>query len=323
MNNKTFYIALIISILFHLWIIPTFLFTFDMKEYQVNERKHSSSTRMTFFHADSFAQSTIERNDKSLPTHGERSNNMSVEDLTFGQKKTLAENIQEEINQRLEDSLPVQGEISKKEKAVEKIIKEIIKEEEPVEPGKETTVPTGKGDPETVQPVKESEQGDFKTQNTEKSKIESSNEKETNEEIKTENMKLSIEEKKIDSFPSIDSDINLLNESNQSKEEKQPLDLTQSDFLDEQVIPPRVVTFSPPDYPEHLRKREIEGHVLLKVLIDKEGKAIQAEIGKSSGYRAFDQAAIESVYQWQFTPAQFGKRIRESWVSIPMVFHLE
>jgi len=315
MNNKSFCIALIISIFFHIWIIPTFLFPFDMKEYQVNEKKSSSPTRITFFHLDSFAQSATESNNNFFPLGGGMVDYMSVE-----QKKTLAEIVQEETDQKFKDRLPVKEEITEQEKVVEKRTKETIKEE-PVESKKEITMSTGKGSPEPVQLVKESAKGHSKTQNDEK--VQPSYEKEAMEAMEADNMKLSEEQEETDSFPSVCLEKVLMNGSNQSEEEELPLDLTQSNFSDDQVIPPRIVAFSSPDYPEDLRKRGIEGRVQLKVLIDKEGKAIQAEIGKTSGYQAFDQAAIKSVYQWQFIPAQSGKRKRDSWVLIPVVFKLK
>jgi len=321
MDNKRFNIALIISIFFHLWITTTFLFPFIMKENQICEENPTLTTRMTFFNLDSFAQPVTERRDNPLSSYGKITDNVPVGDLAVGKKKTLLENIQEEIDQRIEDSLPIEVGITEQEEDVEIKSKEMIKEEKMIEPGKEKKVSPEKENPESVQPVKESKKGHSKTQNNKK--LRSSNEKEANEIIIAENIKLSEEEEEIDLFSSVGLDNNLMNESNLSEKKEFPLDLTQSDFLDDRIIPPGIFSFYSPDYPEHLRKREIEGLVQLKVLVDKEGKAIQVEIEQTSGYQAFDQAAMESVCRWQFKPAQFGKRMRESWVFIPVVFQLE
>jgi len=42
--------------------------------------------------------------------------------------------------------------------------------------------------------------------------------------------------------------------------------------MDNRIVPPKIISFLQPEYPENLRKREIEGNVQLKVLIDRRGK---------------------------------------------------
>lgn len=287
MNNKTFFIALIISLFFHLWVMNIFLLPFDMKEDQLNKEKSVLSTRMTFFHSNSFFQPTGEIVDTSFLEDREMADNILSKDMTIGQKKTLVENVKEEIVKEVEGRLPVIKEMTEQQEAIEKKKNEKIKEEEHIDQEKEVTVSPEKREMKSIQPLKKPEQSKEKSQNNEK-------------------------------MQQLDS-----NEENKEVTEKPPLDLTQSDFSDSQVIPPKIVSFYPPDYPENLRKREIEGHVQLRVLIDKEGKAIQVEIDNSSGYQAFDQAAMQSVHRWQFKPAQFGNKERESWVLIPVVFQLE
>ena len=277
MGNKLFFVALIISLLFHLWVIPFFLLPLDMKEYQIKEEKPAVSIRMTFFHSDSSAQPAGERIDKFLPEDREIADYILVRDINVGQKKTLVENVQEEIVKNVEDSLPVIKEMTEQEEAIEKKTNEKIKKEG---------------------------QSDIKAQNNKKART-------------------SEEKDETSSFQSGGFGKDRMNENNQSEGEELPLDLTQSDFSDSQVIPLKIVSFDPPDYPENLRKREIEGCIQLRVLIDKTGKAVQVEIEKSSGYQAFDQAARQSVHRWQFKPAQFGDQERASWVLIPVVFQLE
>ncbi len=102
-----------------------------------------------------------------------------------------------------------------------------------------------------------------------------------------------------------------------------PLDLTRSDFSDEKIVPPKIISILQPKYPKNLRKRGIEGQLRLKVLIDQEGKVAQVEIHTSSGYQDFDHPAIEAVYQWQFKPAQIEGKERSSWVLIPIAFRLK
>jgi periplasmic protein TonB len=54
-------------------------------------------------------------------------------------------------------------------------------------------------------------------------------------------------------------------------------------------------------FPERAQLRGQRGIVLLDVLVDSNGRAAQAEIVDSSGYRLLDRSAEESVLKhWQF-----------------------
>ncbi|MDD5015283.1 MAG: energy transducer TonB [Atribacterota bacterium] len=100
------------------------------------------------------------------------------------------------------------------------------------------------------------------------------------------------------------------------------LDFSANNYPDN-VNPPELLEFQRPVYPKNLREREIEGKVILKILIDKEGKVQEIHIFESSGYEAFDQIAVKSVRQWQFKPAKKGNQPRESWVLIPINFQIK
>lgn len=77
-----------------------------------------------------------------------------------------------------------------------------------------------------------------------------------------------------------------------------------------------------PKYPETARKEGWEGTVLLRVLVDREGKSRSIEISRSSGFDTLDQAAMETVKSWRFHPAHYGNGLVESWVKVPIVFSL-
>lgn len=297
MSNQSFIIALIISIFFHLWMVPTFVFPFDVREYQLNDEKPALSARITFFTSDYSAQSDEEGSDVSLPEEGELSDNIPIEDIATSKEKNLVENFQEENDQRFEDSLPIIKETTDQDKVIEKEINKTIKEEDPIAAKQEIAVLKVKEDLKPFQPARDSDPNNPYAQNNEKAQLFSPQSEDSKKEQK--------------------------DGSDHSVERELPLDLTKSDFSDDRIIPPRIVSFSSPDYPEHLRKRKIEGRVQLKVLINKEGEAIQVEIEKTSGYQAFDQAAMQSVYQWKFKPAQFGKSNKGSWVLLPVVFRLK
>jgi TonB family protein len=88
--------------------------------------------------------------------------------------------------------------------------------------------------------------------------------------------------------------------------------LTQARYLDT----PR------PGYPEIARREAREGRVLLRVLVDDQGRTKAVEINNSSGNEALDRAAAEAVKQWHFHPARAGDKAVESWLRIPIEFRL-
>ena len=77
-----------------------------------------------------------------------------------------------------------------------------------------------------------------------------------------------------------------------------------------------------PKYPDAARKEGWEGTVLLRVLVDREGKSKSVEVNHSSGFETLDRVAMETVRVWRFHPAHYGERLVESWVKIPVVFSL-
>ncbi len=77
-----------------------------------------------------------------------------------------------------------------------------------------------------------------------------------------------------------------------------------------------------PRYPESARRDGKEGRVLLRVLVSEEGRTASVEVNRSSGIESLDQAALEAIKRWRFSPARLGDRPVESWVRIPIDFRL-
>ena len=77
-----------------------------------------------------------------------------------------------------------------------------------------------------------------------------------------------------------------------------------------------------PNYPESARRKGREGTVLLRVLVDHEGRAKSVEINQSSGDDALDRAARDAIQRWRFIPARHGEKTVESWIRIPVDFRL-
>ncbi len=81
--------------------------------------------------------------------------------------------------------------------------------------------------------------------------------------------------------------------------------------------------YSPkPEYPDGARREGKEGRVLLRVLVDAEGRSKSIQVTGSSGNEALDQSAAEAIKRWRFSPARYGDEPVASWVRIPIDFRL-
>lgn len=99
------------------------------------------------------------------------------------------------------------------------------------------------------------------------------------------------------------------------------LDLT-SGKTDEGIVLPELSTYKKPIYPENMRKRGIEGRVILEIIISHEGKVVKVEVKDSSGYEHFDKAAKDVVKGWLFKPAGRGRENLACRVLVPVEFRL-
>jgi len=77
-----------------------------------------------------------------------------------------------------------------------------------------------------------------------------------------------------------------------------------------------------PQYPDSARRAGKEGRVLLRVLVDAEGRTKAIEVNTSSGHDMLDRAATEAIKKWRFVPARAGTKSIETWVKVPIEFQL-
>jgi protein TonB len=78
-----------------------------------------------------------------------------------------------------------------------------------------------------------------------------------------------------------------------------------------------------PDYPSASRRLEEEGTVTLKFLIGADGKVLQADVEKSSGFTRLDEAARNALSKCQFRPGTVDGKPEQSWASIKYTWRLE
>lgn len=69
------------------------------------------------------------------------------------------------------------------------------------------------------------------------------------------------------------------------------------------AAPPELVDRVVPEYPARARELEVEGQVLLEVVLDRRGRP-EADIKVLKSVKLLDAAAIAAVRQWRFRPAR-------------------
>jgi periplasmic protein TonB len=102
--------------------------------------------------------------------------------------------------------------------------------------------------------------------------------------------------------------------------------------IEEEVLPnpddfvaveqqPVLVEKPPPVYPELAQMAKIEGTVIVRVLVGKDGKVKDAILGKGVN-DILDQSALAAARNYVFQPAMQNKKPVAVWVAIPFKFSL-
>jgi protein TonB len=84
--------------------------------------------------------------------------------------------------------------------------------------------------------------------------------------------------------------------------------------------PPRPIKITRPQYPQEAFVKKIEGTVVLEILIDAAGRVVRAKVIQS--IPLLDAAAIQTVYQWTFSPAIKGGRPVATVAHAPVQFRI-
>lgn len=78
-----------------------------------------------------------------------------------------------------------------------------------------------------------------------------------------------------------------------------------------------------PRYPLIARRNGEQGTVMLRVMVTRDGAAASVALEKTSGSAALDAAALATVKEWRFVPAQQNGQPVEAPVIVPIVFRLQ
>ena len=78
-----------------------------------------------------------------------------------------------------------------------------------------------------------------------------------------------------------------------------------------------------PAYPGLSKRLGEQGRVVVRVFIEVDGRAQEAEIKQSSGFERLDQAALSTVLHWRYVPGKRAGVAESMWFNVPINFVLE
>lgn len=82
------------------------------------------------------------------------------------------------------------------------------------------------------------------------------------------------------------------------------------------MIRPKVISNNKLEYPSEALENKIEGEVIVKFLINREGNVSKSFVEKSSGSNVLDSASVYYTYNLKFIPAQINGKAHHAWVSM-------
>ncbi len=78
-----------------------------------------------------------------------------------------------------------------------------------------------------------------------------------------------------------------------------------------------------PAYPRMSKRLGEQGTVVVRVFINAEGRAEQAEIRTGSGYPRLDESALDTVKRWRYVPGKRAGVAEAMWFNVPVRFVLD
>lgn len=112
----------------------------------------------------------------------------------------------------------------------------------------------------------------------------------------------------------MDDSANQPKEVNQGVSNQEPVLITKPSFSSRPT---------PPNYPRQARRRGVEGVATYEIWLDAEGKQIKQALVNSSGALMLDNAALEAIKKWKFSPHTVNGRAIAHRVQIPVRFRLD
>lgn len=84
----------------------------------------------------------------------------------------------------------------------------------------------------------------------------------------------------------------------------------------------RALSRAPVEYPRRAKAKDIEGYVVVSLLVDKSGKVSTARVVESEPTGVFEDKALQTIKSWLFEPAKYKGKPVDSWVNQTIRFEL-
>jgi periplasmic protein TonB len=91
--------------------------------------------------------------------------------------------------------------------------------------------------------------------------------------------------------------------------------------LGDSVTQPRLLSKIEPEYSDEARKVKLQGSVMLRIVVDEQGRAESIEITRGLGL-GLDERAVEAVRKWRFSPGTRGGRPVPTAALVEVTFRL-
>ncbi len=85
---------------------------------------------------------------------------------------------------------------------------------------------------------------------------------------------------------------------------------------------PQLVNRVQPVYPYEARQKEINGRVILRFIVDKEGRVSRVRVVRADPEGIFEENAKEAVRKWRFKPGYFSGEPVQTRVTVPIKFEM-
>lgn len=79
---------------------------------------------------------------------------------------------------------------------------------------------------------------------------------------------------------------------------------------------------TPIQYPSRAKAREIEGYVVLNILVNRAGKVKHVKVLESEPRGIFESSAERTIKNWIFEPAKYKGKSVDSWANLTIRFEL-
>jgi protein TonB len=87
-------------------------------------------------------------------------------------------------------------------------------------------------------------------------------------------------------------------------------------------IPPVPIKKVQPEFPDQARQMGISGKVVLRFLVEADGRVAKASVVAARPAGVFNQSALDAIGEWRFKPGRYQGKAVAVWVELPVRFQL-